>query len=138
MGSCFEGFITRNAMVQSKFNLDAHFVNYRFLNFATNYDITLLFYYACMHFELQQRDVPTPDDVRWASDGATEISTEAVQFLPRPIYSTRPTFRKCKTQVGKDMECSRHSPPRPTRRASCCCCSLLAASPRRWSRQAGP
>ena len=41
--------------------------------------------------ELQQ-DVPTPDDVRWASDGAAEISTEAVQFLPRPIYSTEAQF----------------------------------------------
>jgi hypothetical protein len=26
-------------------------------------------------------DVPTPDDVHWASDGAAEISTEAVQVL---------------------------------------------------------
>jgi hypothetical protein len=28
--------------------------------------------------------------VRVASDGAAEISMEAVQFLPRPIYSTEP------------------------------------------------
>jgi hypothetical protein len=33
------------------------------------------------YYELQQRDVPTPDDVHWASDGAAEISTEAVQVL---------------------------------------------------------
>jgi len=41
-------------------------------------------------------DVPTLDDVPCASDGAAEISTEAIRFLPRPIYSTRPTFRKRK------------------------------------------
>jgi len=35
--------------------------------------------------ELQQRDVTTADDIHWASDGAAEISTEAVQLLPRPI-----------------------------------------------------
>ena len=30
VGSCFEEFIIKNTMVQSKFNLDIYFVNYRF------------------------------------------------------------------------------------------------------------
>jgi hypothetical protein len=49
MGSCFEEFITRNTTVQSKFNLDVYFVNYRFFKFTTNHDITVLFIYTCMH-----------------------------------------------------------------------------------------
>ena len=49
VGSCFEGFIIRNTMVQSKFNLNVYFVNYRFFKFVANHNITVLFYYTCMH-----------------------------------------------------------------------------------------
>jgi hypothetical protein len=56
------------------------------------------------YYDRQQRDVPTPDDA--------QINTEAIQFLRWPIVeSMRLIFRKRKTEVGKDTECSRHSPP---------------------------
>jgi hypothetical protein len=50
--SCFEVFIVRNPMVQSKFNFDVWFVIYRFLvsiNVACGWCHHLLFSFACMH-----------------------------------------------------------------------------------------